>query len=181
MEDNIISLSRNNETQKRKDLLNLLQEWEETVKLAKREKRFLYDGFFPGYFNTSPKVLFIAREAREQLENDYIQNTIYHFDNPKGDESRFWERILCMFNIIMNNGVIEDKTSFEIWQSMKRNNIGFASINISKYINDSENSQTSDKNLIKKFLSDSKLGTTDYIRKQIEILDPDILITGNVA
>ena len=65
-------------------------------------------------------------------------------------------------------------------KKLKEKNIGFAAINISKYINDSENSQISDKNLINNFLSDSEFGTTDFIRRQVKILDPDIIITGNL-
>ena len=53
-------------------------------------------------------------------------------------------------------------------------------MNISKYSNDSENSATADYDLINRFLADSNLTKRNFIREEIELLDPDIIITANL-
>ena len=188
MKDNLINIFPKNEKLKRKELHELLQDWEKTVASGNRNKQFSYDGFFPGYFNTFPKVLFIGREPKDQDGNDYIENTITQFEgimkeenvlNKCNNETQYWARILCIFSIIINNGLIEGKRTFEIYESMIKKNIGFAAINISKYINNSGKS-SADIESINNFLVDSNLEITDYIRKQIKILNPDIIITAHL-
>ena len=60
------------------------------------------------------------------------------------------------------------------------NNFGFAVINISKYSNDDEENWQTNVNLANRFLRDSNLGETNFFQKELEILNPDIIITANL-
>ena len=62
----------------------------------------------------------------------------------------------------------------------KTNNYGFAIMNISKYSNDSEYGASADFKLINQFLKDSELDKRNFIREEIELLEPDIIITANL-
>ena len=63
---------------------------------------------------------------------------------------------------------------------VEENNYGFAIMNISKYSNDQEDGAIANYELINQFLKDSDLDKENYIRKEIELLEPDIIITANL-
>ena len=76
-----------------------------------------------------------------------------------------------------NNGIIDKNiTADEIAKSMvKDNNYGFAYMNLSKYTHDSGRH---DPVLMQKFLVDSKLDKRNFLKEELELLDPDIIITA---
>ena len=200
MEDNIAGLFSGIEIEKRSKIMALMQDWRKTVSSSKivykddnkkytGDEYFASDGFFPGYYGTNPKVLFIAREPREHGGYDYIDGWIHDFKKRKSNDfkgkdslnkSFFWKRILCIHHIIRNNGVIENITVNEIIESMiEKNDYGFAVMNISKYANASETGRRRDKDLMNRFFEDSKLEQRNFFKEELEILDPDIIITAN--
>ena len=143
---------------------------------------FNKDGFYPGYFSAKPRILFIGRESRNCSKCDRIKT------KPKDwlEELRgngFWRRILYLVYGIRENGEcrFEDiPAANEILNEMiKNNDYGFAFMNISKYSNDSEKWEA-DTKLINCFLRDSELEKRNFIREEIELLEPNIIITANL-
>lgn len=184
MNDTIKNLFTGIEAEKRKQLLKLMQDWNET--LPEENKGFGYDGFFPEYYSSIPRVLFMAREPRssgdlikitiEDQFNDYYKT----YNECKGDH--FWRRILCMYHIIRKNGELdENMTSDDIaklaYDTAKSKDYGFAYMNLSKYSNDSGRR---DQHLMRKFFADSKLDRRNFLKEELELLDPDIIITAHL-
>jgi len=170
-----------------------MQDWEKTVSteevISKDDNKkhygnelFYRDGFLPGYYGTDPKVLFIGKESRYTGGLDYIETTIDTFRKQNINQRSliFYQRILCMYNVIRNNGIIDENiTADQIAKSMvDKKEYGFAIMNISKYSNDSDTGTRRSKYLMNKFFEDSKLDKTNYIKKELEILDPDLIITA---
>ena len=62
----------------------------------------------------------------------------------------------------------------------KEEKYGLAVINISKYSNDDENSWQTNKDLVHRFLEDSDLEKTNFFERELQILDPDVIITANL-
>jgi len=191
MEDLISELFSGIEIDKRKELFSLMQDWHKTVSsseiFSNEENKnincgdiFSYDGFFPGYYGTRPKVLFIAREPRDRGDNTKNAIDTFKRENMNQRALIFWGRILRMFNIIQNNGMIDENISAdEIVKPMNDiNNYGFAVMNISKY--ESRIGAIKDKILINQFFKDSKFDKRNFIREELELLDPDIIITANI-
>jgi len=185
--------------EKKEDLRKLYDAWEKVIsskdpiffpdfgKYFDAITYFNEDGFYPGYFSTSPRILFIGREATG-CGNDNgvpIDRTITKYED--WDEelkgNRFWRRILSLVYGIKNEGrcKFEDlPPANEILKGMAdNNNYGFALINISKYSNDKKD-KSADYVLINRFLKDSELEKRNFIREEIELLEPDIIITANL-
>ena len=87
-----------------------------------------------------------------------------------------------MYNIIRNDGNIDENlTADQIVKTMiKRKHYGFAFMNISKYSNDSDSGAKRDKYLMNRFFEDSKLDQRNFIKQELLILDPDLIITANL-
>jgi hypothetical protein len=186
-----------NERGKRLSILTLMNEWKAEIlkcqpilfhddnKLYKAIDYFGMDGFFPNYFNQKTKVLFIGRESRYNSGNDSVLGTLDYFNNTTNiNASTFFRRILYITYGIRNNGKISFQDipcANEIVEEMvKTNNFGFALINISKYSNDRKDGAKADVKLINRFLEDSKLDVRNFILEEIELLEPDIIITANL-
>lgn len=184
------------EIQKRKELVNLFTDWKEVISKSKKIKfkddnkyynaidYFNCDGFWPGYFSSSQKVLFIGRESRYSSGNDRIITDIEGFANNSPTSSSYWRRIFYIAYGIKTKGKYEFSalpSAAEILNEMiKENNFNFAQMNISKYSNDSKNGATADYSLINQFLTDSKLTKRNFIEEEIVLLDPDVIITANL-
>lgn len=185
------------EKKKRAEILKLMQAWKRVIKqkgkivFPEDEKKydaidyFNSDGFFPGYFKKGrTKVLFIAREARYNSGCDRIKNDLKWFKTAKINSSSFWRRILYITYGIKTNGkytYYEIPYANEILEKMKKeNDYGFALMNISKYSNDADDGAKSNFSLINQFLKDSELSKRNFIREEISILNPDIIITANL-
>lgn len=145
---------------------------------------FVKDGFYPGYFSENhTKVLFIGRETRGTASFDKSKDRIlcdlgYIFST--ANQMPFLRRIFYMYYAILTEG------KYKFWEipypdeMVKNKQYGFAFMNISKYSNDSEISAAADYDLINRFLADSNLTKRNFIREEIELLDPDIIITANL-
>jgi hypothetical protein len=150
------------------------------------EEYFYLDGFFPNYYNHDPKILFIAREARKTSGEDFIENSLLYFkSDAKINDSIFWRRIFYILYGIRTKGKINfDNIPYPydfVRELDKNNNYGFALMNISKYSNDREDGgKKADTVLINRFLEDSNLSIRNYFKEELEILDPDVIITANL-
>jgi hypothetical protein len=73
------------------------------------------------------------------------------------------------------------KSAKEIANEMvSSNDFGFAYMNISKYANKAEDSARADIQLMKQFLEDSELKKRNFLNEEVNILEPDIIVTANL-
>lgn len=182
--------------EKREQLLKLFDDWKQEIQtkdkiLWRKDNRkyeaieyFNCDGFMPGYFSAPKKVLFIAREARWASGQDRIQEDLYKaFETHDYSMGLFWSRIIYIFYGIRTEGKLEYSEipmASGIYKEMaEQKDFGYAYMNISKYSNDEDDGASADFNLINRSLTDS-IGKRNFIREEIELLDPDIIITGNI-
>lgn len=174
------------EQKKRQDLLKLFDAWKGVVRKNNPALAPLFtdDGFFPGYFSALPKVLFIGRESRFAPDGDRITSDLAWFSGLPSASESYWRRILRLLYGIRTHGqhAYSEVPSEDLIlkQMVQSNNYGFAIMNLSKYINDAKDSGTSNFNLINQFLEDSDLDKRNFIREEIELLEPDIIITANL-
>lgn len=188
------------EDKKAKELKNLLDEWrnfvskKDKVNNGQRSKLnpsdcFVYDGFFPGYYSEKKKILFIGRETRNS--NDFVYTTINECFSNNGDldkghlndNNNWWRHILKIFYGIKNEGISFKKvpSATKIAHDMCENaEFGFAVINISKYTNNSKKNWQTNLKLVHRFIEDSELEKTNFFQRELEILDPDVIISGNL-
>ena len=184
------------EKQKNKELDSLMKDW--ILELSKNTKPvkngdktkttpvdcFAKDGFFPGYFEQKRKVLFICRETRMIGGFDFRDTTKEFFENDFNNTNGFWRHILYIVHGIKTEGTETYKeipTALGILDEMySKNNFGFAVINISKYSNDDPNNWQTNVDLANRFLKDSNLDKTNFFQRELEILNPDIIITANL-
>jgi hypothetical protein len=146
---------------------------------------FVSDGFFPNYYNQKHKVLFIGREARYNSGNDYVLGELNYLKTTTSINAiTFFRRILYITYGIKNNGKIAFNdipyANIIVEEMINTNNFGFALMNISKYSNDRKDGGKADIKLINRFLEDSKLNRRNYILEEIELLEPDLIITANL-
>lgn len=198
MKDNMIEYFTENEDENRRKIFKLMKDWKNEIskkgkivffddkKSYPPEDYFYLDGFFPNYYGKEPKVLFIAREARWQSGQDFIENSVKYFKTAEGINSvLFWRRIFYILYGIRTNGKIEFHDipyPYDYVMELKeKNDYGFALMNISKYSNDREDGgKKADATLMNQFLKDSALDKRNFFKEEIEILDPDIIITANL-
>ena len=184
------------EINKRKELEKIMDEWKNLIRTKNNiifpddEKQypaidyFNSDGFFPGYFLEHPKVLFIGRESRYSSGGDRVQSDFDWFSTGSLNSSSYWRRIFYLVYGIKNKGKYKYSDipyANEILDKMKEeNNFGFAIMNISKYANESDDGANANYELINQFLIDSELTKRNFIKEEIELLEPDIIITSNL-
>lgn len=148
------------------------------------ESYFVYDGFFPGYFEQKIKVVFIGRETRWIRGKDFRDTSIEFFKTKNVNESVFWRNVLCMFYGIQHEGKIPySKVPYadEIAKNMlKTNNFGFAVMQLSKYSNDSDEGGRRNIEMMNRFLEDSELEKHNFFQEELKLLSPDIIITANL-
>jgi hypothetical protein len=197
MKDSILNLFKGNELEKRIMINSLMRDWEKDVennrkgfKGEKSDCYFAADGFFPGYYKQKKKLVFVGREARWVDScgySDYIANFINWFKiNNDHNRKSFTRHILYIAYGVKNNGTIdfEDvkrKTANGIAKDMaEENDYGYAMINVSKYSNEEDSGDKADINLISRFLEHSPLEKRNYFQEELAILEPDIIITGNL-
>jgi hypothetical protein len=191
MTDNISSLFSDIEIQKRQEIISLMSDWQSEIASKDRSEYFdeedplsyfVTDGFFPGYYNQKIKVLFIGRETRYMGGGDYIETMMKNYENKK--HNAFTRHILQIVQGIKANGEIKfenlKKATDCAKEMVRTKDYGFAYMNISKYTNDTDDGAKADFYCINKFLEHSNLENRNYFREELEILDPDIIITGNL-
>lgn len=185
------------EKQKNKELYSLFSDWikqlsknKTPIDNGKKRKKtpaacFAKDGFFPGYFDENNlRVCFIGRETRLIGGYDFRDTTKEFFEIDFSNNNNWWRHILYIVYGIKTKGEfkfeeIPDSLGIlnEMYDSKK---YGFASINISKYSNDNKSNWQTNINLVHRFLKDSELEKTNFFQKELEILNPDVIITANL-
>ncbi len=192
----ILKMYPNNELEKLSLLDSLMKDWKGEI--SKAEPIIFYDdgkeyppvdyfgsdGFLPNYFNQKQKVLFIGRETRYQSGGDLAVSLINSFKTGKNINSNIWRRLIYILYGIRNEGRLQyenipyaDEIAKKMYESC---DFGFSIMNMSKYSNDRDDGAKADKELIQRFLKDSNLDKRNFILEEIEILEPDIIITGNL-
>lgn len=182
---------------KRKEILQLFEEWLKVISGCKdilfsddgkyypATDYFVKDGFYPGYFSGKyPRVLFIGRENRYissySKDNDRILHDLeYSFEN-NPDKDIFWRRVFYMFYAVITGGKFPYSKVPYPSEMIADKLYGFALMNISKYSNDCDDGANADYSLINRFLDDTNLSKRNFIREEIRILDPDVIITANL-
>jgi hypothetical protein len=193
MKDAIVSLFSGDEIQKRQQIAALMSDWKSEIASKDRSEYFgeedplsyfVSDGFFPGYFNQKTKVLFSGRETRYDEKSDWIQCRIDDYKNTNNQNNKgFTRNLLNIVQGIKGNGQIKFNDLIKPNDYAKElsdsNNYGFAFMNISKYANWKDDSRA-DFDFINTFLEDSNLEKRNFFHEELEILDPDIIITMNL-
>lgn len=181
-----------NEKEKLKRLEKLFNEWYNVVLNNPTfrnytEKDLVFDGFYPYYFSQKIKILFIGRESIGINGENYIEN-LYHAykNNYIGSQhintNAFARRLMYIAYGILNN--------MPEWSLVPYPNaiaetfatpsgISFAFMNISKFSNSGENWQA-DWDLIENSYNSAINKGKNLIEQEIEILEPDIIISMNL-
>jgi hypothetical protein len=196
MTDTIGSLFTGVEAQKRQEIVELMSEWlsgierkyeaepdDELWAEGKPRDYFVSDGFFPGYYHQNPKVLFIEREITFiPAEHDWVAARINDSKNGKINNKGFNSRLSYLVQGIKTGGKLEfehlEFANDYAKEMAETNDYGFAYMNISKYAN--EVKTAADWNFINQFLEDSNWENRNFFHKELEILEPDVIITGNL-
>ena len=176
------------ETEKRKALLKLMDEWSDLLADKEYAKWFNIDGFFPNYYKQKHKVLFVGREARwvtsdgeNVVSGDYIATFIGWLKNDQQKNNSFLGRILRIMQLFKSDGKreYEQLTSAKDYarEIVENKDYGFAVMNISKYSNDTNSGGKADYKSINRFLEESQLEKRNFFQEELKILDPDYIIS----
>jgi hypothetical protein len=186
---------------KQQQIAALMADWEKELSKAKvlyREDGKLYpgdsyfcsDGFFPYYYSQKIKILFLARETVGLSGMDYIETLFesYKANNIGGrtlDQHTFHHRMYYLAYGILRGGKIpygEVPYASELARDFgTKNGISFAFMELSKYSNDNADANAHrDLELMTAFLRDSHLEKRNFIQEELEILDPDIILSMNL-
>ena len=168
----------------------LMESWEKKIRQNKETALFMVDGAYPHYFEQNPRILFIGREAYgfgdyepcakasylvEYYEN-YIKGRAY--GERSLNQVKFHGRLFYMMHAI-NTGA--ENWSDVPWaeeiamEDFKTGKLSFAFMNLNKLMNIS-GKKTTNWNTLGKFAQTY----CEEIRREIEILDPHIIITANL-
>jgi hypothetical protein len=151
---------------------------------------FCADGFFPYYYRQKKKILFIGRETVNMPGADYIEVILGSYrENSLGkgtvDQHIFSKRMLQIAWGILQGGTVpyeEVPQASELGRTFAApEGISFAFMELSKYSNDNaDGNARRDSKLMTAFLKDSKLEKRNFFREELDILDPDLVITMNL-
>jgi hypothetical protein len=151
---------------------------------------FCADGFFPYYTRQKTKILFVGREAVGLSGMDYIDvlYDAYKQNNVGGKTLDAYATEARQFYLaygILHNGTVpydEIPYASELTKAFgTANGISFAFMELSKYSNDAEDAnQRRDAGLMARFLRDSHLEKRNFVREELSLLDPDIILTMNL-
>ncbi len=154
----------------------------------------VFDGFYPYYFaKKQPKILFIGRDAYNMAGKNYIEEHYCHFREGKHgtgplDDQVYHSRILCVAY-----GIIKGFSNlcFPDWHNIpkaseigrrefaSKDGISFAYMNLSKFDN-ANRTTNADWPLIDAFIEHSTNGDRNFLEAEINILEPDVIITMNL-
>jgi len=145
-----------------------------------------FDGFYPGYLKQETKILFIGRENRELEDNNYIE-VLYKAikENTIGEQtlnqSLFHRRMIYLTYALKygERNIYNIDYADEI-SPIFGDELSYAFMNLSKFSNDSDNSQSADWGQISKFV-DLSSAPRNFIAEEIELIDPDIIFTMNIS
>lgn len=154
------------------------------------ELRDLYvpDGFYPYYTKQKKKILFIGKEGLELSGNDYIsclydayKNKIV--GNKPLNQYRFHTTMLYISYAIEREVYNWSQLPFAeefIDEFGEPDGFSFAFMNLSKFSNESGRWQA-DEELIDSFIRLSQNDEINFIQKEIELLNPDLIIGMNLG
>jgi hypothetical protein len=151
---------------------------------------FCADGFFPYYTLQKTKILFMGREAVGLSGADYIDvlYKAYKQNNVGGktlDAHATEARQFYLAYGLLHDGTVpygEVPYASELAKTFgTAEGLSFAFMELSKYSNDAEDAnQHRDADLMTRFLRDSHLEKRNFLREEISLLDPDIILTMNL-
>lgn len=189
----------------KKEIDTLAEEWRSSLVDGQR-KLFNMDGFYPYYTsmtgNLKKKILFVGREACYMADNDYMSTVYSHlvkndFNGWTLNQYPFHRRQFYLAYGIMSalkNGgtapkwddvpwasemVLGDtaKNAKRIFAADGENSISWAFINLSKLSNETGDYRTDSARYVP-FVSDQR--NQAFIREEIRLLKPDVIIGANV-
>jgi hypothetical protein len=150
----------------------LMKEWQS------REGEIITDGFYPFYTKQKYKILFIGREAYTFYYPDYIDRYLQVYKD--GSSEQAFHRRLRYIAYGVNHDFMEwNDIPYikEIGETFASSSgISFAFMNLCKISNESGNAD-SDIPVQNEFVKKHH----DLIRREIELLAPDIIITCNIS
>lgn len=180
----------NNELSLKQAIDELNREWYSFIcKNCASDLSSLYvsDGFYPYYTHQKIKILFIGRESLGLAGCDYIENLFNAIKLGKiGDKAlnkhKFHALMLYVVYGLQHNYL--DYKNIPYATEINKNfatpdGISYAFMNLSKFSNESDN-WVSDDALIDSFLKISSMSSENYFAKEIEILNPDLIIGMNL-
>lgn len=147
---------------------------------------FVKDGFYPYYYSQKYKILYIGAEARGISGEDYIEVLYNAYKENKVDGIHINLKRNQIHNLLfqITYGIENDFKEFEeippaseLTDSFgTKSGISFAFMNLSKFSNDKKGFKK-DTQLINNFIDISQNDSINFWNEQIEILNPDIIIT----
>ena len=153
-----------------------------------QSQKIVTDGFYPFYFQQSTQILFVGREARGIEGCDYLDILFHEYRGRQEIGGRhlnfdaFHSRMLYIAWGLLN-GMPDWETipwANEIASSFgSESGISFAFMNLSKLSNESDQ-WLSDWEMIKAS-HDSATSTRNFIREEVALLKPNIVITMNLG
>jgi hypothetical protein len=162
----------------------------ESQKYFSGKECFCRDGFYPGYFNQPLKILFVGRETVQMWGGDYIASLFdaYHRNEVAGvtvNRHAFHSRMLYIAYGALHGGSIaydDLPWASDIAKTFGRSGgISFAFMELSKYSNEADDANSHcNKGLMEQFLRDSDLVHRNFVKEELEILQPDIIFTMNL-
>lgn len=182
------------EDQKREAIDALLDDWNVQFTNQGKERfgecfgAIVRDGFYPHYFSQQSKILFIGKEALGIDGCSYLEvlGESYRETKEVGgiplNRAFFHARMLHISYGILNGFTDWDNIPWaaKIGDTFATSEgISFAFMNLSKVSNESDSWQA-DWSLINKACETSLMGR-NFPKEQIEILEPDVIITMNIA
>jgi len=181
------------EKEKLNQIKTLFKQWHKYFKDKKFIKNYsaddmVFDGFYPYYFSQKQKILFIGRESYWATGENYISWMFNaykrkYIGNKYINQYPFHRRMMYVAYGLNNAFVEFQKIPYadEIAESFAtRAGVSFAFMNISKFSNESKNTN-SDRDLIDSSFVASYNKSENFILKEIDILEPDIVITMNLG
>lgn len=174
------------------DLNKLFKEWYQVAEQTHFESGrgandIVFDGFYPHYSQQQYKVLFVGRESLGLTGEHYLDTLYECYSNGYiGDKSLNQHQFhALMFYIAygLNNGLSTWEAlpmATEIAESFACDGgTSFAFMNLSKFSNESED-WSSDWSLIDDFTHNFSNPKCNFFNKEIEIINPDIIVTMNL-
>jgi len=181
---------------KRLELLELFDDWQEAMRHAlPPEKKslaedFVWDGFYPYFYEQPLKILYVGRESLGLAKCDYLDEILpaYRVDKKIGvtggakhlNSAFYHARMLHIAHGVLHGCKKWDDIPWaeRIGDTFAAaQGISFATMNLSKFSNESADEFSADWNLIR--LSVDCSG--DFIKREVELLDPDVVITMNIG
>jgi hypothetical protein len=187
---------------KRRALCALMDDWKREVSTAQVLYRhdgkyypgdtyFCADGFYPNYFSQKKRILFIAREAVDLSGCDYIPVMLQAYqENNVGGKSvnaaLFHARLMYLaYGILQGKKIPYDElpkaSRITVDFGVHIRGVSFAFMELSKYSNDNADAGSHcDTQLMLSFLRDSHLEKRNFVREEIKLLEPDVILTMNL-